>query len=74
MYDFSIANETPGQCSKCSGSGEYRWGTLVNGKPSKTVNVTSQKLYHLFSAPRVEKHTMVLKFAPGISGYAFTFG
>jgi cytochrome c biogenesis protein CcdA/thiol-disulfide isomerase/thioredoxin len=47
---------------------------LIDGKPSKTVDVTSQKLYHLFSAPRVEKHTMTLKFAPGISGYAFTFG
>jgi cytochrome c biogenesis protein CcdA/thiol-disulfide isomerase/thioredoxin len=47
---------------------------LIDGKPSKTVNVTSQKLYHLFSAPQVEKHTMTLKFAPGISGYAFTFG
>jgi cytochrome c biogenesis protein CcdA/thiol-disulfide isomerase/thioredoxin len=47
---------------------------LIDGKLEKTVNVTSQKLYHLFSAPQVEKHTMVLKFAPGISGYAFTFG
>ena len=47
---------------------------LIDGKPSETVQVTSQKLYHLFTAPQVEKHTMVLKFAPGISGYAFTFG
>jgi cytochrome c biogenesis protein CcdA/thiol-disulfide isomerase/thioredoxin len=47
---------------------------LIDGKPSKTINVTSQKLYHLFTAPQVEKHTMTLKFAPGISGYAFTFG
>ena len=36
MYDFSIPNAAPGQCSKCSGSGEYRWGALVNGKPSKS--------------------------------------
>jgi cytochrome c biogenesis protein CcdA/thiol-disulfide isomerase/thioredoxin len=47
---------------------------LIDDKPEKTVNVTSQKLYHLFSAPQVEKHTMELKFAPGVSGYAFTFG
>jgi hypothetical protein len=47
---------------------------LIDGKLSKTVRVTSQKLYHLFSAPQVEKHTMTLKFAPGVSGYAFTFG
>jgi len=36
MYDFSIPNAAPGECSKCSGSGEYRWGALVNGKPSKS--------------------------------------
>jgi cytochrome c biogenesis protein CcdA/thiol-disulfide isomerase/thioredoxin len=47
---------------------------LIDGKLEKTVDVTSQKLYHLFTAPQVEKHTLVLKFAPGISGYAFTFG
>jgi cytochrome c biogenesis protein CcdA/thiol-disulfide isomerase/thioredoxin len=47
---------------------------VVDGKPEKTVKVTSQKLYHLLSRPQVEKHTMVLKFSPGVSGYAFTFG
>ncbi len=47
---------------------------VVDGKPEKTVRVTSQKLYHLQSRPQVEKHTMVLKFSPGVSGYAFTFG
>jgi len=36
MYDFSIANEKPGTCSKCNGSGEFRWGALTNGKPSKS--------------------------------------
>jgi hypothetical protein len=47
---------------------------VVDGKPEKTVKVTSQKLYHLLSRPQVEKHTMVLRFSPGVSGYAFTFG
>jgi cytochrome c biogenesis protein CcdA/thiol-disulfide isomerase/thioredoxin len=47
---------------------------VIDGKPEKTVKVTSQKLYHLLSRPQVEKHTMVLKFSPGVSGYAFTFG
>ena len=47
---------------------------VVDGKLEKTVNVTSQRLYHLLSRPQVEKHTMTLKFAPGVSGYAFTFG
>ena len=48
--------------------------TLAHGKPEKTVHVTSQKLYHLLSRPQVEKHTLTLKFSPGVSGYAFTFG
>ncbi len=47
---------------------------LVDGKPEKSVRVTSQKLYHLLSRPQVEKHTLLLRFSPGVSGYAFTFG
>lgn len=33
MYDLSIPAEKPGTCPKCRGSGEYRWGGTVNGKP-----------------------------------------
>ncbi len=47
---------------------------LVDGKPEKAVQVTSQKLYHLLTRPQVEKHTLLLRFSPGVSGYAFTFG
>jgi hypothetical protein len=36
MYDLAIANEAPGKCSKCNGSGEYTWGGTTNGKPAKT--------------------------------------
>lgn len=36
MYDLSVPNEKPGTCAKCSGSGLYSWGTVVNGKPSFT--------------------------------------
>ena len=36
MYDMSIPNAKPGTCSKCHGTGEYRWGAVVNGKPSKS--------------------------------------
>jgi DnaJ-class molecular chaperone len=32
MYDLSQPNAKPGQCSKCKGSGEYRWGASVNGR------------------------------------------
>jgi DnaJ-class molecular chaperone len=36
MSDFAAPNAVPGQCVKCNGSGEYRWGAAVNGKPSKS--------------------------------------
>lgn len=36
MYDLAIANDKPGQCSKCHGSGTYSWGASINGKPSKS--------------------------------------
>lgn len=32
MYDMSVPNDKPGVCAKCSGSGVYRWGAVVNGK------------------------------------------
>jgi DnaJ-class molecular chaperone len=32
MYDMSVPNAQPGECAKCHGSGEYRWGAVVNGK------------------------------------------
>jgi hypothetical protein len=36
--------------------------------------VTTQRLYHLVSRPRPEQHTLGLRFSPGVSGFAFTFG
>jgi cytochrome c biogenesis protein CcdA/thiol-disulfide isomerase/thioredoxin len=58
---------------------------LLDGKPipSKSagvdihkgvVTVTSQRLYSLVSLPRDQQHRLGLRFAPGVSGYAFTFG
>ena len=38
------------------------------------VRVTRQRLYELASLPRDERHRLTLRFAPGTSGYAFTFG
>jgi cytochrome c biogenesis protein CcdA/thiol-disulfide isomerase/thioredoxin len=38
------------------------------------VSVTGQRLYTLVSLPRNERHRLSLRFAPGVSGYAFTFG
>jgi cytochrome c biogenesis protein CcdA/thiol-disulfide isomerase/thioredoxin len=55
-----------------SGDGTLR--VAVDGKPARTLRITSQKLYHLFSAPRLETHTLTLRPSRGVSGYAFTFG
>ncbi len=33
MYDFAMPAERPGICPKCNGSGQYRWGAVVNGQP-----------------------------------------
>lgn len=35
MYDLSVPNCEPGRCAKCRGTGEYSWGAVVNGKPSR---------------------------------------
>jgi cytochrome c biogenesis protein CcdA/thiol-disulfide isomerase/thioredoxin len=39
-----------------------------------TVTVTSERLYTLVSLPSDQRHHLTLRLAPGISGYAFTFG
>ena len=38
------------------------------------VTVRRQRLYTLVSLPRSEQHRLTLQFAPGVTGYAFTFG
>jgi thiol-disulfide isomerase/thioredoxin len=38
------------------------------------VTVTGQRLYSLVALPRPETHRLTLRFSPGVSGYAFTFG
>ena len=38
------------------------------------VTVRGQRLYTLVSLPRAERHRLSLRFAAGVSGYAFTFG
>jgi cytochrome c biogenesis protein CcdA/thiol-disulfide isomerase/thioredoxin len=58
---------------------------LLDGKPvtmqtagadvhDGAVTVTSQRLYSLVALPGDERHRLTLRFSPGISGYAFTFG
>jgi cytochrome c biogenesis protein CcdA/thiol-disulfide isomerase/thioredoxin len=38
------------------------------------VTVRRQRLYELVSLPQNERHRLSLRFAPGVTGYAFTFG
>ena len=38
------------------------------------VTVRRQRLYSLVSLPGDERHRLSLRFAPGVTGYAFTFG
>jgi cytochrome c biogenesis protein CcdA/thiol-disulfide isomerase/thioredoxin len=38
------------------------------------VTVRRQRLYTLVSLPQLGRHRLTLRFAPGVSGYAFTFG
>jgi cytochrome c biogenesis protein CcdA/thiol-disulfide isomerase/thioredoxin len=39
-----------------------------------TLEVSRQRLYSLVSLPRSEQHQLSLRFAPSVTGYAFTFG
>jgi cytochrome c biogenesis protein CcdA/thiol-disulfide isomerase/thioredoxin len=41
---------------------------------SGVVTVRRQRLYTLVSLPHDERHHLGLRFAPGVTGYAFTFG
>jgi cytochrome c biogenesis protein CcdA/thiol-disulfide isomerase/thioredoxin len=58
---------------------------LLDGKPiparaagtdvhDGAVTVRSQRLYSLVSLPADQQHRLALRFAAGVSGYAFTFG
>jgi cytochrome c biogenesis protein CcdA/thiol-disulfide isomerase/thioredoxin len=58
---------------------------LLDGKPipnklagadvhNGALTVRNQRLYSLVSLPGDQQHRLSLRFAPGVSGYAFTFG
>jgi cytochrome c biogenesis protein CcdA/thiol-disulfide isomerase/thioredoxin len=38
------------------------------------VDVTRQRLYRLVDLPAAGRHSLTLRFDPGVTGYAFTFG
>ncbi|HEY7692759.1 MAG TPA: redoxin domain-containing protein [Gaiellaceae bacterium] len=47
---------------------------LVDGKPRGAVKVTSDRLYTLVDGRSVDDAVLELRFSPGVSAYAFTFG
>jgi Thioredoxin like C-terminal domain len=51
-----------------------RLDVLVDGKPYRTITVTAQKLYTLVDLPQARTFYLTLRFQPGLSGFAFTFG
>lgn len=52
--------------------GEVR--VRIDGKATKTVHVTGQRLYELARFPKSELHRLSLSLDSGVTGYAFTFG
>jgi hypothetical protein len=46
----------------------------LDGRPYRVVTVRRQRLYTLVNLPRNERHKLSLRFDPGVSGFAFTFG
>jgi cytochrome c biogenesis protein CcdA/thiol-disulfide isomerase/thioredoxin len=55
------------------GSGNLR--VLVDGKPVRTIHVGGlSRLYTLLRYPKLTEGELELRFAPGITAYAFTFG
>jgi len=47
---------------------------LLDGKEQSTVHVDGSRLYTLLQLPTVRSGLLELRFAPGVRGYAFTFG
>jgi cytochrome c biogenesis protein CcdA/thiol-disulfide isomerase/thioredoxin len=53
-------------------SGEVQ--VLVDGRLTRTVAVRGHRLYELARFPADGRHRVTLRVAPGVTGYAFTFG
>jgi cytochrome c biogenesis protein CcdA/thiol-disulfide isomerase/thioredoxin len=47
---------------------------FLDGKRQGTVHVQASKLYTLLRLPELRSGLLELRFAPGVRGYAFTFG
>jgi cytochrome c biogenesis protein CcdA/thiol-disulfide isomerase/thioredoxin len=54
------------------GKGTVR--ALIDGKPARTIRVTSDRLYTIVSGTAPREDVLELRFSPGVNAYAFTFG
>ena len=54
------------------GKGTVR--ALIDGKPARTIRVTSDRLYTVVSGTAPREDVLELQFSPGVNAYAFTFG
>ena len=54
--------------------GEGSVDVLLDGQKQNTVQVDGSRLYTLLKLPRVRVAQLELRFSPGVSAYAFTFG
>ena len=49
-------------------------GVAVDGRRTETVRVDADRLYTLASSAQTREGVIELRFTPGVSAYAFTFG
>jgi cytochrome c biogenesis protein CcdA/thiol-disulfide isomerase/thioredoxin len=54
--------------------GSGRVAVAVDGRPTRAIDVTQQRLYTVASFASDSEHAIELRFSPGTSGYSFTFG
>ncbi len=54
--------------------GTGRVTVLVNGRQQRVVTVDADRLYTLVSGTRLQDALLELRFSPGVTAYAFTFG
>jgi cytochrome c biogenesis protein CcdA/thiol-disulfide isomerase/thioredoxin len=54
--------------------GKGKVNVLLDGKKLRTVRVNGDRLYTLVDSPHTLDSLLELRFTPGISAYAFTFG
>ena len=65
---------TSTSCSRRPATGVGHVAVSVDGRPTKTIDVTEQRLYQVAGFASDTRHEIHLRFSPAMSGYSFTFG